>query len=140
LPLTLPAVPTGMKAGVSMTPWAVWRRPARARVVGSRAMISNFKAFRPSRLSTFDSSTIRLLFDYPSIANPILISTRTIHNPKKHQNNDRLLAFRCVASEKPIASRAMNQKVKMSKEPARDIRGFDVSGPRKNPALLGTGL
>src|SRR5439155_1821252 len=94
------------------------------------------------RLSTFNLrlSTIRLLFDHPSVAAPILISTRTIHNPKKHQNSDRLLAFRFVASEKPIASRAMNQKVKMSKELASDIRGFDVSGPRKNPALLGTGL
>ena len=32
--LTEPAVPTGMKIGVSMVPWSVWSRPARAPVSG----------------------------------------------------------------------------------------------------------
>ena len=42
IPLTVPAVPTGMNTGVSTTPCGVWRRPARARVFSSRATISNF--------------------------------------------------------------------------------------------------
>jgi hypothetical protein len=29
-PFTVPLVPTGMKAGVGTSPWAVWRTPARA--------------------------------------------------------------------------------------------------------------
>jgi adenosylcobinamide-GDP ribazoletransferase len=42
--LTVAAVPTGMKRGVSTTPWGVWKRPVRARVRLQRAVMSNEKA------------------------------------------------------------------------------------------------
>jgi hypothetical protein len=32
MPLTVAAVPTGMKRGVLTTPWGVWKCPQRARV------------------------------------------------------------------------------------------------------------
>jgi adenosylcobinamide-GDP ribazoletransferase len=41
MPFTVPAVPTGMNRGVVTTPWGVWNRPVRARVVGQRAVMSN---------------------------------------------------------------------------------------------------
>ena len=43
-PFTVAAVPTGMKRGVSTTPWGVWKLPQRARVWGQRAVISKAKA------------------------------------------------------------------------------------------------
>jgi len=39
-PLTVACVPTGMKTGVSMSPWAVCKIPARAPVCGQVAWIS----------------------------------------------------------------------------------------------------
>src|SRR5882757_6724754 len=39
-PFTVACVPTGMKTGVSIVPWAVWRRPARAWVIGHSAWSS----------------------------------------------------------------------------------------------------
>src|SRR5690242_6938325 len=40
MPLTVAWVPTGMKTGVSTSPWGVWRMPARARVTGHSARTS----------------------------------------------------------------------------------------------------
>ena len=42
MPLTVAAVPTGMKRGVSTTPWGVWKRPVRAWVWGQRCSSSNW--------------------------------------------------------------------------------------------------
>ncbi len=40
IPFTVAAVPTGMKRGVSTTPWGVWKRPQRARVHRQRSVIA----------------------------------------------------------------------------------------------------
>ena len=45
--LTDPAVPTGMNAGVSTSPWAVRMRPARAAVPGSVASSVKEKGIEP---------------------------------------------------------------------------------------------
>src|SRR5437016_3221871 len=44
------------------------------------------------------------------------------------------------ASESPIPRRIINQREKISTELARTMRGLEVSGDKKNPRLLGTGL
>src|SRR5580704_1819985 len=41
-PFTVACVPTGINTGVSIVPWAVWSKPARAPVSGHVARISNF--------------------------------------------------------------------------------------------------
>src|SRR5215510_9627384 len=46
--LTVPAVPTGMKTGVSISPWAVSIRPARACVAGSLCSTLKVKLFTAS--------------------------------------------------------------------------------------------
>ncbi len=48
-PLTVPAVPTGMKAGVRTTPCGVVSSPARAADSGSRFVIANGSMSQPGR-------------------------------------------------------------------------------------------
>jgi hypothetical protein len=45
-PFTVAAVPTGMKRGVSTTPWGVWKWPQRARLRGQWAVIEKWKGGR----------------------------------------------------------------------------------------------
>jgi len=52
----VPAVPTGMKTGVSTIPCGVWRRPARAPVVASSATISNRNGMGYSRRCQDDAA------------------------------------------------------------------------------------
>src|SRR5690348_1599464 len=54
---------------------------------------------------------------------------------------DVLFTLRAVASERPIPSRMMIQRVKISKELAKDESALGVSlGFRKNPRFVGVGL
>ena len=68
LPFTVAAVPTGMKAGVSITPCGVVSRPSRA-PLGSVASTSNLK---PAARDFPDSKTSRRVYQANAAAEPDL--------------------------------------------------------------------
>src|SRR6185437_10676223 len=123
-PLTVPSVPTGMNAGVSMAPGGVSRRPRRA-PVGSVARTSK-------------RNGIHRVYQENIAATPTLTRTKTTQIPTIHVSALPNLIFFGRTAEYAKAIRPKTQKVKMSSEVQSDRSHLGASLERNVPALDAT--